>query len=103
MRISGSCGPRFLGAIQSAGQAIHGLAQLRDLLAGAGQHFHHQGRSEDAVFPQNVAANGESAGRFASQQRIVFHHSFDDVLEAYRDFIALLVQGMRKPVEQVGG
>src|ERR1019366_3301173 len=66
-------------------------------------HFHHQSRSEDAVFAKNVAANGQSAGRFASQQRIMLHHSGDDVLEPYRDFIAFLVQGVRQPVQQVGG
>ena len=31
----------------------------------------------------------------------MFHHSGDNVLEPYGDFIAFLVQDVREPVEQV--
>src|SRR5271157_447367 len=99
----GRGGNALFNLIEAAGERIDALAKLGDFLAGPGQHFHHQGAGEDAVFAQNVAADSETAGGFAAQHGVVLDHGGDHVFEAHGDLIASLAEAVRQAVEQVGG
>ena len=76
---------------------------LRERLAGAGDHLHQQPGGLDAVLAGDVAAHGEAAGGLPADHGVGLGHLRADPLEADGHLVALLAVRLGDPVQQVGG